>query len=74
MSNNKLEGKAAVITGGASIIDKTTASLFADQGARVVVVIARSTLMLVIKSRSKLWWNGRSNIAGNRRSCSGMPG
>ncbi|PPD86242.1 hypothetical protein GOBAR_DD16829 [Gossypium barbadense] len=74
MSNNKLEGKVAVITGGVSITDKTIACLFVDQGARVVMVIATSTLMLVMKSRSKLWWNGQSNITGNRRSCSGIPG
>ncbi|XP_022775509.1 (-)-isopiperitenol/(-)-carveol dehydrogenase, mitochondrial-like [Durio zibethinus] len=38
MSNNKLEGKVAVVTGGASGIGKATASLFADHGARMVVI------------------------------------
>ncbi|XVF54254.1 hypothetical protein PTKIN_Ptkin05aG0165600 [Pterospermum kingtungense] len=38
MSNNKLEGKVAIITGGASGIGKVTAYLFADHGARMVVI------------------------------------
>ncbi|XVE54858.1 hypothetical protein DITRI_Ditri03aG0116500 [Diplodiscus trichospermus] len=38
MSNNKLEGKIAIITGGASGIGKATAYLFADHGARMVVI------------------------------------
>ena len=37
-SNNKLEGKVAMITGGASGIGKATAPLFADQGAAMVVI------------------------------------
>ncbi|XVE57007.1 hypothetical protein DITRI_Ditri04bG0057200 [Diplodiscus trichospermus] len=38
MSDNKLEGKVAIITGGASGIGKDTACLFADHGARMVVI------------------------------------
>ncbi|XWS60613.1 hypothetical protein CRYUN_Cryun07bG0050500 [Craigia yunnanensis] len=38
MSNNKLEGKVAIITGGASGIGKATACLFADHSARMVVI------------------------------------
>ncbi|XVE54855.1 hypothetical protein DITRI_Ditri03aG0116200 [Diplodiscus trichospermus] len=38
MSSNKLEGKVAIITGGASGIGKATAYLFADHGARMVVI------------------------------------
>ncbi|GMI72190.1 short-chain dehydrogenase reductase 5 [Hibiscus trionum] len=38
MSNNKLEGKVAIITGGASGIGKATACVFADHGARMVVI------------------------------------
>ncbi|XWS32966.1 hypothetical protein CRYUN_Cryun22dG0036500 [Craigia yunnanensis] len=38
MSNNKLEGKVAIVTGGASGIGKATACLFADQSARMVVI------------------------------------
>ncbi|RVW35482.1 (-)-isopiperitenol/(-)-carveol dehydrogenase, mitochondrial [Vitis vinifera] len=36
--NNKLQGKVAIITGGASGIGEATARLFADHGARAVVV------------------------------------
>ncbi|XP_059644577.1 (-)-isopiperitenol/(-)-carveol dehydrogenase, mitochondrial-like [Cornus florida] len=38
MSMNKLEGKVAIITGGASGIGEETARLFAAQGARAVVI------------------------------------
>ncbi|KAK8511345.1 hypothetical protein V6N13_013761 [Hibiscus sabdariffa] len=38
MSNSKLEGKVAIITGGASGIGKATAYVFADHGARMVVI------------------------------------
>ncbi|XVF11997.1 hypothetical protein REPUB_Repub08aG0076600 [Reevesia pubescens] len=38
MSNNKLEGKVAIITGGASGIGEATACLFANQGAGMVVI------------------------------------
>ncbi|XP_058180534.1 (-)-isopiperitenol/(-)-carveol dehydrogenase, mitochondrial-like [Rhododendron vialii] len=37
-STNKLQGKVAIITGGASGIGEATAHLFADRGARAVVV------------------------------------
>ncbi|KAJ7945964.1 Short-chain dehydrogenase/reductase [Quillaja saponaria] len=37
-SNKKLQGKVAVISGGASGIGEATARLFADHGARVVVI------------------------------------
>lgn len=35
---NKLEGKVAIITGGASGIGEVTACLFAKHGARAVVI------------------------------------
>ncbi|KAL4284994.1 hypothetical protein GQ457_16G031290 [Hibiscus cannabinus] len=38
MSNSKLEDKVAIITGGASGIGKATAYVFADHGARMVVI------------------------------------
>ncbi|KAK8684478.1 hypothetical protein V6N13_040505 [Hibiscus sabdariffa] len=38
MSEKKLEGKVAIITGGASGIGKATACVFADHGARMVVI------------------------------------
>lgn len=38
MSRKKLEGKVAVVTGGASGIGEATARLFADNGARMVVI------------------------------------
>ena len=37
-SGYKLAGKVAIITGGASGIGEATARLFADQGARMVVI------------------------------------
>lgn len=37
-STKKLQGKVAIITGGASGIGEATAHLFADHGARAVVV------------------------------------
>ena len=37
-AKNKLEGKVAIITGGASGIGETTARLFADHGARMIVI------------------------------------
>ncbi|PON86046.1 Short-chain dehydrogenase/reductase [Trema orientale] len=37
-SKNKLEGKVAIITGGASGIGEATARLFADHGAAMVVI------------------------------------
>lgn len=37
-SNNKLEGKIAIVTGGASGIGEATARLFADHCARMVVI------------------------------------
>jgi len=36
-SGNRLEGKTAIVTGGASGIGEATSRLFVDQGARVVV-------------------------------------
>ncbi|KAK6261577.1 hypothetical protein QUC31_007393 [Theobroma cacao] len=36
--NKKLEGKVAIITGGASGIGEATAHLFADHGARAIVI------------------------------------
>ena len=38
MSNIRLEGKVAVITGGTSGMGRAAAELFASEGARVVVV------------------------------------
>ncbi|XVF09150.1 hypothetical protein REPUB_Repub07fG0066700 [Reevesia pubescens] len=38
MSNNKLEGKVAIITGGASGIGEATAWLFSNHGARMIVI------------------------------------
>ncbi|CAI9266713.1 unnamed protein product [Lactuca saligna] len=38
MSTNKLEGKVAIVTGGASGIGEATARLFAKQGVRGVVI------------------------------------
>ncbi|XP_044487687.1 (+)-cis,trans-nepetalactol synthase NEPS1-like [Mangifera indica] len=38
MQRNKLEGRVAIITGGASSISEATARLFADHGARMIVV------------------------------------
>ncbi|KAK8499828.1 hypothetical protein V6N13_060891 [Hibiscus sabdariffa] len=38
MSEKKLQGKVAIITGGASGIGKATACVFADHGARMVVI------------------------------------
>ena len=37
-SGNRLEGKTAILTGGASGIGEATSRLFVDQGARVVIV------------------------------------
>lgn len=37
-TNRKLQGKVAIITGGASGIGESTARLFADHGARMVVI------------------------------------
>ncbi|KAH7550357.1 hypothetical protein ACOSP7_024382 [Xanthoceras sorbifolium] len=37
-NSNKLEGKVAIITGGASGIGECTARLFADQGVRMIVI------------------------------------
>ena len=37
-SNKKLQGKVAIITGGASGIGEATAHLFAQHGARMVVI------------------------------------
>ena len=36
-SGNRLEGKTAILTGGASGIGEATSRLFVDQGARVVI-------------------------------------
>lgn len=38
MMKNKIEGKVAIITGGASGIGETTARLFADHGVRMIVI------------------------------------
>ncbi|XP_031276312.1 (-)-isopiperitenol/(-)-carveol dehydrogenase, mitochondrial-like [Pistacia vera] len=38
MQRSKLEGKVAIITGGASGIGEATARLFADHGARMIVI------------------------------------
>ena len=37
-SNNKLQGKVAIITGGANGMGKDTAREFADHGARAIVI------------------------------------
>ena len=37
-SNNKLQGKVAIITGGPSVIGKDTAREFATHGARAIVI------------------------------------
>ncbi|KAK2663958.1 hypothetical protein Ddye_002532 [Dipteronia dyeriana] len=38
MCNHKLEGKVAIITGGASGIGEATARLFADNGIRMIII------------------------------------
>lgn len=88
----KLEGKVAIVTGGASGIGEATARLFADHGVKAVVIadiqdekglkvaesignitVAISTVTLTMKSKSSLWWNGRSKGTENSTSCSATP-
>jgi NAD(P)-dependent dehydrogenase (short-subunit alcohol dehydrogenase family) len=69
-------------------IGEAAARLFANNGARMVVIAdiqdevgqrvaesiglehaATSIVMLLMKSKSKPWWNRRSKITGSSTSC-----
>ncbi len=55
-SGRLLEGRTAIITGGAGIIGRGTAKLFAEHGARLAILDVNDTALSIVKSE----------IGGNR--------
>ena len=55
-SNNKLQGKLAIIIGGASDMGEDTAREFAAHGARAIVIAEPSPSLSDLTDLSLFWW------------------